>query len=133
MNRFAIFVSKSKLHSKEVWIDSKNFNDIIALFESKSAYRKKFELFLKLYLENLQLHKDLFEKEKINSNTSDVYALKLGKGSNNARVYCKLMDNTETQKLILCEALEKKKNQKLSNHEKSIIEKIASYRYGIRG
>jgi len=132
MNRFAIFVSKSKSNTREVWIDASNFNELIALFESKSAYQKKFQLFLKLYLEHLQIHKDLFEKESINSATHDVYALKLGKGSNNARVYCKLIIQEETQKLILCEALAKKKNQKLSNHEKNIIEKIGAYRYGIR-
>lgn len=74
---------------------------------------------------------DLYDKENINEKCKDITAMKFFKGQENDRIYCKELKMKGVFIIVTAELYEKKKSQKLTKKEISIIEKIAEYEYKI--
>lgn len=93
---------------------------------------KKFRYIVDLILRNIR-NTELYDKEDINGACKDVYAMKLFKNGQNARLYCKQQKtSTGTLYVIVGELLEKKKNNRVHNEEKALITKVSTYEYEIK-
>lgn len=91
---------------------------------------KKFRHIVSLILEGHR-NTELYDKEEINDQTKGVTAMKLFKGQENDRIYCKEY-TTEQGKVfvvVAAELREKKKTQKNAHKEKNLIETVAGYEY----
>jgi hypothetical protein len=117
-----------------LYLDEINAKSILNYIEQSPKHRKKFEYIKGVILQNLRVP-DVFDKEDINEKCKDVYAMKFFKGGDNGRLYCK----RTTQKgknclvFVMAEVHPKKKSQKNSQKEISLIEKVASYEYEFEG
>lgn len=130
MKRKAIYLASNKSETRKVYIDEINKKNIIDLLSKDERYKKKFRLILQLLLDNHR-NTELYDKENINDKCKDVYAIKLFKGQENHRIYCK-QTNTGKNKtfvIILSELNLSKKTQKNSHKEISLIQKVATYEY----
>ncbi len=76
---------------------------------------------------------ELYDKEEINDKCKGVTAMKLFKGHGNDRIYCREQTIDGGVFIIVAAAIhERKKTQKISQKEITIIEKIAQYEYQIQ-
>ena len=87
-----------------------------------------------MLLEHQIPNRDLYDKENFEKGCEHITAIKLFKGKRNPRIYCQ--QYTEHDKevfvIIASELLVKKKSERLSNKEKSIIRRVASYHYELK-
>lgn len=76
---------------------------------------------------------DLYDKENFEKGCEHVTAIKLFKGKKNPRIYCQQFSDGETERFVIIGVglLEKKKSQKLTAAEKSIIRRVANYEYDL--
>ena len=134
MERKAILYRVSDNGKKAFYVDEQNAASIIDFLRSESSHRKKFRYILELLLEHNYVPRDLYDKEDFESGCEKVTAIKLFKGKKNPRIYCQqyTVKDKEVFVIIAAELLEKKKSQKLSNTEKTIIRRIASYQYELK-
>lgn len=133
-NRKAILYRSSKDCKKAFYIDEQNAGDIIDFLKAESSHVKKFNYVLELLLEHNHVPRDLYDKEDFESGCEHITAIKLFKGRKNPRIYCQQYSVIDKQVFVIVasELLEKKKSQKLSNKEKTIIRRVASYQYHLR-
>jgi hypothetical protein len=131
VKRKATFFRSSTNGKKAFYIDDENSASIIEFLKSSSAYRKKFEYILKLLLEHERPPRDLYDKENIEKGCEHITAMKPAKGKNNPRIYCQQYKDSEREVYVIVasELLEKKKSEGLTNKEKTIIRRVASYQY----
>ena len=130
MKRPYIYIDSGDTKPRHLYIDAENARSIMDVLESNERYIKKFKYVVYIIL-NEQPTKDIFGKEAISNATKDVYAIKLFKGSENTRIYCKTYDVDGEFHIIMGEILARKKSQKLTKEIKKIIEKVGSYEYEI--
>lgn len=130
MKRKALHLLTSKNGKIAIYIDADNANQIIAYISQSDKHKKKWSFISQIILENHR-NPDVFDKEDINENCKDVYAMKFFKGGDNDRIYCKqVRDNNISKYIIVASELHiKKKTQKNSSKEIVIIERVASYEY----
>lgn len=131
MVRNAIVVKRSRDGKRLLCLDAENADEILNFTERDARHIKKFEFISQIILEGLRVP-DVYDKEEINQKCKGITAMKFFKGQENARLYCKeitLKDKTFV--VVAVQLLERKKNQKLSHREISIIERIAEYDYQI--
>ena len=75
---------------------------------------------------------ELYDKEDVNDKCKGVTAMKLFKGQENARIYCKEQQTTEGLYIVVAiEVYERKKTKAIDKKIIPIIEKIGSYEYEI--
>ena len=131
MKRKAVIIKKSKDGKRCIAVDSVNADIILAYLKQDKRHLNKFIDICNLIFEGLH-NPSIYDKEEFDEKSHGVRAMKFFKGQENDRVYCKeLTIKNKTFVVITSELLEKKKTQKLSHREKSIIHKVASYEYEI--
>jgi len=116
---------------RAIYVDDANADVLIKYIGRDSRHQRKFKHICDIILEGLR-NKELYDKEDINEKCKDVTAMKLFKGQENDRIYCKEITTTKgVHVVITCELLERKKSTKLTQREINIIEKVAKYEYKI--
>lgn len=132
MKRKAELVQISNDGKKAFYLDEENSEEIIAFLQSEPANWKKFGTALQLIL-NHQAPRDLYDKENFEKGCEKVTAIKLFKGKKNPRIYCQQFTDGDTERFVIIgiELLEKKKSQKLTATEKSIIRRVSKYEYDL--
>ena len=129
MNRSAIIIRKSKDGSRCIAVDEANANEILSFVEQDKRYLKKFNFICELILGN-HVNRELYDKEEINNKARGVTAMKLFKGQENARIYCKEIESSGSTFIVIAvTVLPRKKQTVLTHKEKSIINRIAQYEY----
>ncbi|MFN8579155.1 MAG: hypothetical protein U0354_20185 [Candidatus Sericytochromatia bacterium] len=94
-------------------------------------HKKKFKFISDIILGG---HKNpaIYDKEEINNKCKDVTAMKFFKGQDNDRIYCKEVHSSSGTHIVVAAILyENKKNTKLNNEQKSIIETVGGYTYEV--
>ena len=132
VKRKAELIEISADGKKAFYVDVVNSREIMAFLESDPANLKKFKTALQLIL-NHRAPRDLYDKENFEKGCEHVTAIKLFKGKKNPRIYCQQFTDNETERFVIIgvELLEKKKSQKLTAAEKSIIRRVAQYEYDL--
>ena len=128
MKRKATEIFRSDDGRYQLFIDDLNSAEILTYLESSKRHSKKFR-FIKEIILTGQAH-DCFKKEDIDATCKDVYAMRLFVGQENDRIYCKKIPVFgRIIVVVACELHLGKKTRKLSNQEKALIRKVASYEY----
>ncbi|WP_157466122.1 hypothetical protein [Belliella baltica] len=132
MKRKAELIEISADGKKAFYVDAANSQKIMAFLQSDPANLKKFKTALQLIL-NHRAPRDLYDKENFEKGCEHVTAIKLFKGKKNPRIYCQQFTDGESERFVIIgiELLEKKKSQKLTAAEKSIIRRVAQYEYDL--
>ena len=135
MKRNAILYRTSKDGKRAFYIDEQNSKALMVFLKKERVNIKKFNHILEILLEQpFHIPTDIYDKENFESGCEKVAAIKLFKGKKNPRIYCQQF--TEQGKkvfiIIASELLEKKKSNKLTSKEKSIIRRVASYTYQLK-
>lgn len=132
VKRIANLIKTSSNGKKAFYLDAENSAEILKFLDSDPANRKKFRTALELILEH-QPPRDLYDKEDFEKGCEHITAIKLFKGKKNPRIYCQQFSDGETHQFVIIavELLEKKKSQKLTDKEKSIIRRVAGYEYDL--
>lgn len=129
--RTAYIVRASANGRRQVCIDALNETAIMEFLNADPARLKKFRQIINIIIDDLRIS-ELYDKEDINELCKDVTAMKMFKGGQNIRIYCK---EQRTDDGIFCviaaELLPKKKDNKVKGKTKSLIQKVASYNYVI--
>ena len=117
--------------SRHIAVDMENEQEIFAYINQSPNHTKKFRHILDVILEGHKVP-DIFDKEDINEQCKDVWAMKFFKGGTNDRIYCKEVRTADSMYVIVTsELLLKKKNNKNQQREKNLILKVAGYEYTI--
>lgn len=132
VKRKAELIRISENGKKAFYLDKDNSKEIIAFLQADAANLKKFNTALELIL-NHRAPRDIYDKENFENGCDHVTAIKLFKGKKNPRIYCQQFTDGETERFVIIgvELLEKKKSQKLTAAEKSIIRRVAKYEYDL--
>lgn len=132
MKRKAELIKISQDGKKAFYLDAENSGEIMVFLKSDPANLKKFQTTLELIL-NHRAPRDLYDKENFERGCEQVTAIKLFKGKKNPRIYCQQYTDGETERFVIIgvELLEKKKSQKLTATEKSIIRRVSKYEYDL--
>lgn len=129
--RQAQILKSSEDGKRHICADCENWDAIKAFLREDDARLKKFWQVSDLILRGLR-NKELYDKENIDEKTKDVTAMKLFKGGQNIRLYCKEQKGINgTFYIIVAELLPKKKDQKVKGKTKTLIQKVGSYEYKI--
>jgi hypothetical protein len=114
-----------------ICIDIENWVTILRYIGQSNQHKKKFQYILSHIFSRLR-NTDIYDKEEINNKSKGVTAMKFFKGHSNDRIYCREMTlEDKTFIVIAAELLEKKKNQKINQIQRNLIEKVGSYEYEI--
>lgn len=132
VKRRAELIQISDDGKKAFYLDEDNSGEIMAFLRSDQANLKKFQTALEMIL-NHQAPRDLYDKENFEKGCEKVTAIKLFKGKKNPRIYCQQFTDGDTERFVIIgvELLEKKKSQKLTATEKSIIRRVSKYEYDL--
>jgi hypothetical protein len=135
MKRVAELYKTSVDGKRAFYIDVINSKELMAFLAKDRANIKKFNHVLELLLEHKHhIPTDVYDKENFEKGCEKITAIKLFKGKKNPRIYCQQYteDGKQVFVIIASELLEKKKSNKLTNKEKSIIRRVASYQYTLK-
>lgn len=132
MKRKAELIRVSNDGKKALYLDEENSGEIMAFLKSDSANLKKFYTAVEMIL-NHQAPRDLYDKEDFEKGCEKVTAIKLFKGKKNPRIYCQQYADGDTERFVIIgiELLKKKKSQKLTSTEKTIIRRVSKYEYDL--
>ncbi len=129
--REAYILQSSGDGRRHLCIDRENENEILDFLNEDKTRIKKFRQIRDIILGGLRVA-DLYDKEEIDSRSKNVTAMKLFKGGQNIRIYCKEQRSSDgIFYIIVAELLRKKKDQKITGKIKTLIHKVASYEYEI--
>lgn len=110
-------------------MDAQNAEALLIYITQDARHEKKFRHIVELILNGLR-NTELYDKEEINDRVKGVTAMKLFKGQENDRIYCKEFSTEDkTFVVVVAELREKKKSQKNRQIEINLIETVASYEY----
>ena len=132
MKRRAELIQISDDGKKAFYLDEDNSGEIMVFLQSDLANLKKFKTAIEMIL-NHQAPRDLYDKENFEKGCEKITAIKLFKGKKNPRIYCQQFTDGDTERFVIIgvELLEKKKSQKLTAKEKSIIRRVSKYEYDL--
>lgn len=129
MERTAIIIERSADGKRCVAVDEDMAEGILGFLERNPRIRKKFRYITQLILQGHRTP-DLYDKEDIEKGCEGVMAMKLLKGAENARIYCReVYVKGRYFVVIACEVIEHKSTQKNSHREKEAIRRVATYEY----
>lgn len=130
-NREAYEIKSAADKKRCVCIDSKNEADIMAFLREDPVRVSKFREVIDLILSG-QRNSEVYSKENIDKKCKDVTAIKMFKGGQNIRLYCKEQKSDNgTFYVIVAKHLPKKKDQKVKGKTKTLIQTVSSYDYTI--
>lgn len=122
-------LAKSADGKRAIYIDTINKTEIIEYIRRSDKHQKKIQYIVGLILNGTR-NTEVYDKEDINEKCKNVTAMKLFKGGTNDRIYCKVLGKENNVHIIVAAILyEKKKSEKNTSREISIIETVASYEY----
>lgn len=131
MKRDAYLLKQSEDAKRCICIDVFNEPEILNFLNQDAKRLKKFNHSIGIILRGIR-NKDIYSKEEINGKASNITAIKMFKGGQNVRFYCKEQKGElSVLYIIIAELLPKKKDQKAEGKSKSLIEKISTYEYTI--
>lgn len=130
MKRKCTFRSASKDGKRAIYIDDEHRKEILEFIEKDERHKKKFNLITDIILRNLRIT-SLYDKEDINQKCKDVTAMKFFKGQENYRIYRKEINSSDGVRVVIAAILHQKKDNKNTNKERTIIEKVGGYEYEI--
>lgn len=129
MKRKAIKIKESVDKQRAIYIDQTNYELIYNYLTQDPRHIDKFRFISSIILEGLR-NTEVYDKEGFDTQTKGVTAMKFFKGQENDRIYCKEYSHRgKTFIVVICEFLKKKKTTRLTEREKNIIKKVASYDY----
>ena len=121
----------SKDGKRAIYIDKENKDTIVAYLNRDERHKKKFRFIADIILGGFR-NPEVYDKEDINDQCKDVTAMKFFKGQENDRIYCKEMSTKDGHFIVVAAILyEKKRSQKLTKEQRTIIEKVGGYQYEI--
>lgn len=130
MKRKAVYLEADQNGKIAIYIDQKNMNNIVAYIQQDARHLKKWMYIKNVILSNLRIP-EVFDKEDIDKECKDVYAMKFFKGQENDRSK-RIQHKGKNCVIIVASELHlKKKTQKNSAREIALIESVASYEYSI--
>lgn len=133
MKRKCKLLKENRITCKAIYIDVENSAEILKYIKQDNRHKKKFWHIVDLILDGHK-NRDLYDKEDINDKCKDVTAMKILKGQENDRLYCKEIHGQHGTHIIIASELhQKKKSTKLTEVEINIITKVANYDYEIQG
>ncbi len=116
---------------RAIYLDEENAEEIKAYLNKDDRHKKKFRFITDIILGGLRISK-VYDKEEVNDKCKDVTAMKLFKGQENDRIYCKEVHSQQGTFIVVAAVLyEKKKTKKLTKEQINIIEKVGGYNYEI--
>jgi hypothetical protein len=131
MKREAYILKSSEDGRRHICIDVLNEQEILEFMEEDPTRSRKFRDVISFVLSGLR-NSDIYSKEDIDKNAKDVYAMKMFKGGQNIRIYCKEQrEITGSFYIIMSELLKKKKDQKAEGKSKKLIQIVSNYEYFI--
>jgi hypothetical protein len=129
MKRTATIIDRSPDGKRCVAVDDELAEEILEFIKANSRIRKKFKYITQLILQGHRTP-DLYDKEDIEKGCEGVMAMKLLKGAENARIYCReVYVKGQYFVVIACEVIAHKSSQKNSHREKEVIRRVATYQY----
>lgn len=129
MKRSAVIIKKSNDGTRCIAIDIKNEMHLFSFLSSNSRTKKKFDHICELILGGHR-NSELYDKEEFDSTIKNVSAMKILKGQENARIYCKEITNKQGVFIVVASELQpRKKTKKLSYKEKTLIRRVSNYEY----
>jgi hypothetical protein len=127
----AYIIKSSENGRRHVCIDRDNEKEILDFLKKESARIKKFHQRVDAILIGAG-NREIYEKEDIDPKVKTVGAIKMFKGGQNIRIYCKEQSTPTGEFLIIvAELLKKKKDQKIKGTTKSLVKKVNDYEYEI--
>lgn len=128
-NKKCVRIRSNDVESIEVYVCLDGWKDIANKIFRESSKEKKFKMIIEGIFRNA-ITRDLYEEYSDYPGTG---TLKLSKGSDNYRIYCKIerftkKDTTKGKRIVLVK-LHHKKDQKLSKKEISILSSIQNNNY----
>ena len=110
MVRKAVIFQESTDGKRCVAVDADNAETILAYITQDARHEKKFRHIVELIINGLR-NTELYDKEEINDRVKGVTAMKLFKGQENDRIYCKEFTTAgKTFVVVAAELREKKKS-----------------------
>jgi hypothetical protein len=129
MKRTATIISKSHDGKRCLAVDDALAAEILEFIDANPRIRKKFKYITQLILQGHRTP-ELYDKEDIEKGCEGVMAMKLYKGAENARIYCReVYVKGKYFVVIACEVIAHKSSQKNSHREKEVIRRVATYEY----
>ena len=127
--RSATIILTSEDGKRAIAVDDEVYNEILAYVGSDNRHANKFKDITNIILSGLT-NRNLYDKEVIDTKSKGVRAMKLFKGQENDRIYCKEMTMGNQTFVVIAAALHlRKKTTKLSHKERNTIHKVANYEY----
>lgn len=129
MDRTATIIERSPDGKRCVAVDDELAEEILGFIKANPRIRKKFRYITQLILQGHRTP-ELYDKEDIEKGCEGVMAMKLLKGAENARIYCReVYVKGKYFVVIACEVIEHKSSQQNSHREKQVIRRVATYEY----
>lgn len=129
MRRTATIIDRSPDGKRCLAVDDELAEEILAFITANPRIKKKFRYITQLILQGHRTP-ELYDKEDIEKGCEGVMAMKLLKGAENARIYCReVYVRGKYFVVIACEVIEHKSSQKNSHREKEVIRRVATYEY----
>ena len=124
-------IIKSSDGRRIICVDIDDWEKIFNYINQDEKHRKKFKYICGIILDGHR-NTDVYDKENINNQCKDVTAMKFFKGNDNDRIYCKEISlKDKTFVIIACRLFEKKKSQKNTKKNNTIINSIGKSEYEI--
>ena len=129
MKRTATIIKKSSDGKRCIAVDDELYPLLRAFMARNPKTLKKFEHIQRLLIDGHRVP-EVYDKEEVDDKSEGVRAMKLLKGSQNARIYCReVFHEGRTFVIIASELIEHKSSQKNSHREIAAIHRVASYEY----
>ncbi|SEF51701.1 hypothetical protein SAMN05421847_0199 [Halpernia humi] len=131
MKRKCKKIISTKDGTRAIYIDDENSAEILEYINRDDRHKKKFKFITDLILGKFK-NTDLYDKEDIDDSCKDVTVMKFFKGQENDRIYCKEVKSDKGVFVVVAGILHtRKKSQKNSSKEKSLITKLGKYDYEV--
>ena len=129
MKRTATIIDRSPDGKRCVAVDDELAEEILEFIKANPRIKKKFKYITQLILQGHRTP-ELYDKEDIEKGCEGVMAMKLLKGAENARIYCREVYVKGMYFVVIaCEVIAHKSSQKNSHREKEVIRRVATYEY----
>lgn len=129
MKRTATIIERSPDGKRCLAVDDERAEQILDFLNGSARIKKKFRYVTQLILEGHRTP-ELYDKEDIEKGCEGVMAMKLLKGAENARIYCReVYVKGRYFVVIASEVVPHKSSQKNSHREREAIRRVATYEY----
>lgn len=129
MLRKCVSVVSSGKGDVEIYVDTTNKDEIMTYLTQDERHKKKAKYIFDLILNRIS-NTEVYDKEDISEQASDITAMKFFKGGENMRIYCKEYRSGTALRIVMC-FLYAKKSEKNDKKTRNIIDKVSKYDHEI--